>query len=41
MSREAQVIQQMTSRTVMYVDPSRDVTDELIARMNNAFKAGR
>ena len=39
--REAQVIQQMVSRTVMYVNPDKDVTEELIARMNNAFNAGR
>jgi len=40
-SREDQVVQQMISRTVMYVNETKDVTDELIARMNNAFEAGR
>jgi Skp family chaperone for outer membrane proteins len=34
-----QVRQQMLSRRVLYVDRSVDVTNELIARMNNEFNA--
>lgn len=39
--RAEQVRSQMTARSVLYVNPSVDVTDQLIARMNNEFKAGQ
>jgi Skp family chaperone for outer membrane proteins len=39
-SREVQVLQQMISRRMMYVNPVADITDELIERMNNAYNAG-
>lgn len=39
-SPQVQVLQQITSTTVLYVVPRIDVTDELTVRMNNAFKAG-
>ncbi|MDY7108807.1 MAG: hypothetical protein SYC29_09235 [Planctomycetota bacterium] len=39
-SREVQVLQQMTSRRLMYVTPEADITAELIERMNNAYQAG-
>jgi Skp family chaperone for outer membrane proteins len=39
-SREVQVLQQMTSRRIVYVNPVADITDELIERMNNAYSAG-
>jgi len=37
-SREIQVQQQMRSRRVLFAGNIVDVTDDLIARMNNAFK---
>jgi Skp family chaperone for outer membrane proteins len=40
LSREVQVLQQMTSRRMMYVNPAVDITAELIERMNNAYHAG-
>jgi Skp family chaperone for outer membrane proteins len=39
-SREAQVRQQIAARRVLYTAPSVDVTEQLIVRMNNEFKAG-
>jgi Skp family chaperone for outer membrane proteins len=39
LSREVQVLQQMTSRRLMYVTPEADITAELIERMNNAYQA--
>ena len=38
-SREAQVIQQIVGRRMLYANPGLDITDELITRMNNAHKA--
>ena len=38
-SREAQVIQQIIGRRMLYANPALDITDELITRMNNAHKA--
>jgi Skp family chaperone for outer membrane proteins len=38
--REIQVRQQMLARRLLYVNPSVDITDELVERMNNAFAAG-
>ncbi len=40
LSREAQVRQQIAARRVLYSAPVVDVTDQLIIRMNNEFKAG-
>ncbi len=37
LSRTAQVRQQIASRTMLHAEPSLDLTDELIQRMNNAF----
>ncbi len=39
-SREVQVLQQIRGRRVLYGSPAIDVTDNLIARMNNAYRAG-
>jgi Skp family chaperone for outer membrane proteins len=39
-SREAQVRQQIAARRVLYTAPTVDVTEQLIVRMNNEFKAG-
>ena len=36
LSRTAQVQQQIASRTMLHAEPSIDLTDELIQRMNNA-----
>ena len=38
---EAQVLQQMTSRRVLFADKSVDITDDLVLRMNNAYQAGQ
>lgn len=40
-SQEAQVMQQISAASILYVAPSIDVTDQLIARMNNAWKTGQ
>jgi len=41
LSRREQILQQMTSRRLVYVNESVvDITNELIVRMNNAFAAG-
>jgi Skp family chaperone for outer membrane proteins len=40
LTREVQVLQQMTSRRMVYVNPTVDITAELIERMNNAYHAG-
>ncbi len=37
LSRIAQVRQQIASRTMLHAEPSIDLTDELIQRMNNAY----
>ena len=39
-SREAQTLQQIRSRRVLYRSTTVDVTDDLVARMNNAWRAG-
>lgn len=39
-SRVEQVRQQIASRRLLYVNPTIDITDDLIERMNNAWKAG-
>lgn len=39
-SREDQIKQQIASRRIMYSNPSVDITEALIIRMNNAFDAG-
>lgn len=38
LSRTAQVQQQIASRSMLYAEPSLDLTDELIQHMNNAYK---
>lgn len=38
LSRTAQVRQQIASRTMLHAEPSIDLTDELIQRMNNAYQ---
>ncbi len=38
LSRMAQVRQQIASRTMLHAEPSIDLTDELIQRMNNAYQ---
>lgn len=40
MSREMQVQQQIVSRQLIYSGRSLDVTNELVERMNNQFRAG-
>jgi Skp family chaperone for outer membrane proteins len=40
MSREAQLLQQVSLRKVLYASPVIDITDDVIVRMNNAFNAG-
>jgi Skp family chaperone for outer membrane proteins len=39
-TREAQIKQQLSSRRLIYVNPSVDITNDVVARMNNAFNAG-
>ena len=41
MSREAQVLQQMSVRKLLYTTPLIDITDDLIVRMNNEYNAGQ
>ncbi|MHC4989729.1 MAG: OmpH/Skp family outer membrane protein [Planctomycetota bacterium] len=38
--REAQVLQQIAGRRLLYTNPSVDITDDVVARMNNAFRTG-
>ena len=38
--RESQIRQQIAGRRMLYGNPMIDITDDLIARMNNAHKAG-
>ncbi len=37
--REQQVMSQIVGRRMLYANPQLDITDDLITRMNNAFKA--
>ena len=39
-SREAQIMQQVAERGLLYANPEIDITDDLIERMNNAFRNG-
>jgi Skp family chaperone for outer membrane proteins len=39
-TRESQVSQQINARRLLYANPELDITDSLITRMNNVFKAG-
>ena len=39
-SREAQIMQQVAERRLLYANPEIDITDDLIERMNNAFRTG-
>ena len=36
---QIQILQQMTTRKLLYLRPNLDVTDDLIVRMNNAYRA--
>jgi Skp family chaperone for outer membrane proteins len=38
-SRESQILQQIADRRLLYANPGLDITDELITRMNNEWKA--
>ncbi len=38
-SRNAQISQQISSRRLLYASRTLDITDELVDRMNNAYKA--
>ncbi len=38
-SRDAQILQQISDRRMLYANPMLDITDELITRMNNEWKA--
>jgi Skp family chaperone for outer membrane proteins len=40
MPQEAQVLDQIQRRRVLYASPAHDLTDKLIVRMNNARAAG-
>ncbi len=39
LTRQSQIEQQILRRQLLYTNPEIDVTDDLIQRMNNAFKA--
>ena len=36
---QVQILQQISARKVLYLNPAIDITDDLIVRMNNAFRA--
>ena len=38
-SREAQILRQITRRRALYSADTIDITDEIIVRMNNAYKS--
>ena len=38
---QVQVLQQLTSRKVLFVNPTLDITEDLIMRMNNEFNAAQ
>jgi Skp family chaperone for outer membrane proteins len=38
---QLQILQQITNRKLLYLNPATDVTEDLIVRMNNAYRAGR
>jgi len=40
MPQEAQVLQQIAGRRLLYANPAIDITDDLIVRMNNDYRAG-
>ncbi len=39
-SPQVQVLQQISNRKMLYLNPAIDITEDLIERMNNAFRAG-
>lgn len=39
-TRTAQIEQQMMSRLMLYADNAIDITDDLVERMNNAYRSG-
>jgi Skp family chaperone for outer membrane proteins len=41
MPAQLQILQQITSRKLLYLNPATDVTDDLIVRMNNAYRAAQ
>lgn len=38
--RDAQILQQVAARRMLYANPDLDITNDLITRMNNAYNAG-
>jgi Skp family chaperone for outer membrane proteins len=40
LNREGQTLQQIAARRVLYASPVIDVTDDLVERMNNKYRAG-
>jgi Skp family chaperone for outer membrane proteins len=38
---QLQILQQITTRKLLYLNPATDVTDDLIVRMNNAYRAAQ
>jgi Skp family chaperone for outer membrane proteins len=38
---QIQILQQVTNRKILYLKPTIDVTDDLIVRMNNEYRAGQ
>ncbi|MHC5005493.1 MAG: OmpH/Skp family outer membrane protein [Planctomycetota bacterium] len=40
LSREAQILQQIRGRRLLYTTSGIDITDDLVARMNNKFRMG-
>jgi Skp family chaperone for outer membrane proteins len=41
MPAQLQILQQISSRKLLYLNPATDVTDDLIVRMNNAYRAAQ
>jgi Skp family chaperone for outer membrane proteins len=41
MPAQLQILQQIASRKCLYLNPAFDVTDDLIVRMNNAYRAAQ
>ncbi len=41
MPAQLQILQQIASRKLLYLSPATDVTDDLIVRMNNAYRAAQ
>jgi Skp family chaperone for outer membrane proteins len=41
MPAQLQILQQITTRKLLYLNPATDVTNDLIVRMNNAYRAAQ